>query len=122
MQARPMQSHLHAAKLRAVHAGPAGATAARAWVGAPARAHHHKVLGRGKHAGDQIRRGGRRGDPAEGCAGRGRPPAGMGFGKAQGLIEWTELSLNACLMWDASLVLAGVQDHIQERRLTSTPS
>ena len=57
MQARPMQSHLHAAILRAVHAWAAGATAARAWVGAPARAHHHKVLGRGKHAGTKSAAG-----------------------------------------------------------------
>ena len=54
VQARPTQSHLHAAKLRAVHAGAARAAAARAWVGAPARADHDKVLRRGKHAGPKA--------------------------------------------------------------------
>ena len=52
-----MQSYLHAAKLRAIHAGAAWATAARARVGAAARAHHDKVLGRGEHAGTKAAAG-----------------------------------------------------------------
>ena len=52
-----MQSHLHAAKLRAVHAGPARGAAARTRVGTPSWAHHHKVLGRGIHAGTKAAAG-----------------------------------------------------------------